>query len=152
MALAAFTLIGAPLAAGAAGAFATAGAPAFYSALPQPSWAPPSWLFGPVWTALYLLMGIAALLVWLRHGWTAALALYFAQLVPNALWSWLFFRWRSGAGSIADIAILWVLIVVLVIWFFRLRPLAGALLAPYLAWVTFASALNVAVVRASPSL
>ena len=151
-ATAALLLFGAPIVTGAAGALATVRAPAFYQALVKPSWAPPPSLFGPVWTALYLLMGIAAFLVWRRHGWNGALVLFLVQLVPNALWSWLFFRWQLGAASIADIALLWVMIVVLEVWFSRLRVLSAVLLLPYLAWVTFATALNIAIVRATPSL
>lgn len=151
-AAAALLLFGAPILTGAAGALATMRAPSFYAALVKPSWAPPPSLFGPVWTALYLLMGVAAFLVWRRHGWNGALLLFLVQLVPNGLWSWLFFRWQLGAASIADIALLWVMIAALIVWFFRLRPLSAALLLPYLAWVTFAAALNIAIVRATPSL
>ncbi|HSP15319.1 MAG TPA: TspO/MBR family protein [Thermoanaerobaculia bacterium] len=154
-AIAAIVLIGAPLVAGAAGAFATTRAPEFFAQLAKPSWAPPASVFGPVWTALYILMGVAAFLVWRTHGSAGArgaLILFGAQLIVNALWSWLFFRWRLGIASTADIALLWLLLVALVIWFVRLRPLAGVLLLPYLAWVTFATALNVAIVRANPDL
>src|SRR5512137_3105450 len=82
-------------AAGAVGALASVDAASFYAQLSKPSWAPPAWVFGPVWSALYALMGVAAWLVWRSPGpkW-AALALFCAQLAANALWSWLFFAWQ----------------------------------------------------------
>ncbi|WP_340647970.1 TspO/MBR family protein [Pseudoxanthomonas winnipegensis] len=141
------------LVAGAIGAAASVQAATFYATLAQPSWAPPAAVFGPVWSVLYLLMGIAVWLVWRRGGWAAqrrALAVFVAQLALNALWSWLFFGWHLGAAAMLDIVVLWVLIVVTVAMFWRARPLAGALLLPYLAWVTFASALNYAVWQLNP--
>lgn len=119
-----------------------------YGQLRQPSWAPPSWLFGPVWTTLYVLMAVAAWLVW-RSGPIAdtrgALSAYAAQLVLNAIWTPLFFGlgWRGVA--FIDIAILWAILVTTVVLFFRRRTLAGWLLVPYLAWTTFALCLNLAV-------
>jgi translocator protein len=149
--LAILILIGAPILAAAIGGVGSVTAPSFYKELARPAWAPPPSLFGPVWTALYLMMGIAAFLVWRAHGWNGALTLFLVHLIVNTLWSWLFFRWGSGVGSLADIAVLWLLVLILTIWFFRLRPIAGWLLVPYLAWVTFASALNFAIVRMSPA-
>jgi tryptophan-rich sensory protein len=93
-------------------------------------------------------MGIAVWLVWRADGFRAArgaLTLYVVQLAPNALWSWLFFGWHRGALAFADILLLWVLIIVTLIAFWRVRALAGALLVPYLLWVSVASALNYAV-------
>ena len=148
-------LIGAPLAAGAIGAIASVNAPSFYTGLNQPSWAPPPSVFGPVWTALYLLMGIAAFLVWRTRGWEGArgaLTLFLVQLVFNAIWSWLFFHWRLGTASCADIVVLLILVAALTVWFLRIRPLAGALLVPYAAWVTFATALNFSIVRMNPAM
>ena len=139
--------------AGAIGAAASVQAATFYATLAQPSWAPPAAVFGPVWSVLYVLMGIAAWLVWRRGGWAAqrrALTVFVAQLALNALWSWLFFGWHLGAAAMLDIVVLWVLIVVTVAMFWRARPLAGLLLLPYLAWVTFASALNYAVWQLNP--
>lgn len=133
---------GLPILAGAIGAVASVSAPEFYAALERPSWSPPSWVFGPVWTTLYLMMGLAAFLVWRERGWTPVLTFFAVHLVFNALWSWLFFAWRSGAWSFADIVLLWLMIGALTILFWRIKPLAGALLIPYWAWVTFASALN----------
>jgi len=139
-------------AAAAVGALATRNAPGFYAELVKPAWAPPSWLFGPVWTVLYLLMGVAAWLVWRTAGWggaSTALSVFLAQLVCNALWSWLFFAWRRGALAFADIVLLLVLIVATFLAFLRLHRLAAFLLLPYLAWVTFATALTLAVWRAN---
>ena len=135
-------------AAGAIGAAASVQAASFYQQLVQPSWAPPSSVFGPVWSLLYALMAIAAWLVWREGGWRrqrGVLALFVLQLAVNALWSWLFFGWHRGALAFADIVLLWLLIVATLIGFWRVRPLAGALLLPYLGWVSFASALNFAV-------
>ena len=141
-------------AAAAIGSIASIQAAAFYRQLAQPSWAPPSSVFGPVWSLLYALMGIAAWLVWREGGWRrqrGALGLFVLQLAFNALWSWLFFGWHRGALAFADNVLLWLLIVATVIGFWRVRPLAGALLLPYLAWVGFATALNYAVWHLNPS-
>ena len=105
----------------------------FYTQLQRPDWAPPPTIFGPVWTVLYVLMGIAAWLVWRVGGFRAAksaLTLFLVQLALNALWSWLFFGWHRGALAFADILLLWALIVATLIAFWRIRPLAGALLVP----------------------
>jgi benzodiazapine receptor len=131
-------------AAAAIGAFASANAPEFYHQLTLPAWAPPAWLFGPVWTLLYLLMGIAAWLVWRERGLAAggvAITLFLIQLAANALWSWLFFAWQLGALAFVEIVVLWLLIATTIVAFWRVRSIAGALLLPYLAWVTFATAL-----------
>ena len=120
----------------------------FYSKLVRPAWAPPAWIFGPVWTVLYVLMGIAAWLVWRVGGFRAAraeLTLFLVQLGLNALWSWLFFGWQRGDLAFADILLLWALMVGTVIGFWRIRRLAGALLVPYLLWVSFAVVLNYSV-------
>lgn len=121
----------------------------WYAALAKPGWTPPSGVFGPVWTLLYVLMGVAAWLVWDRHRNAArvALTLFVLQLIVNAAWSWLFFGLRSPALAFAGIVLLWALILATVIAFRRLRPPAAALLLPYLAWVTFAAALNFAIWR-----
>lgn len=140
--------------AAAIGARASIGAQSVYAELSQPPWAPPGWLFGPVWTALYALMAIAAWLVFSAHGFAAArgaLVLFIVQLVFNALWSWLFFAWRRGALAFADVLILWCLIAATLIAFWRLSKVAGALLVPYLGWVTFAAMLTFAVWRRNPA-
>jgi len=144
----------ASLAAGAVGARATRHAREFYAGLVKPAWAPPGWLFGPVWTVLYLMMGIAAWLVWRQVGWTGAavgLSLFLGQLLCNALWRWLFFTWRRGALASADIVLLAGLIVATALAFARVRTLAAGLLLPYLAWVMFATALTLALWRANPA-
>lgn len=128
---------------------ATAGAIAppdgWYAQLVKPSWNPPSWVFGPVWTTLYLMMAVAAWLVWKETGWQRGrrpLGLYLAQLVLNFFWTIVFFGLHRPGAALVEIAVLWVLIVLTAMAFFRVRRLAGALLVPYLAWVSFASVLN----------
>ncbi|HEY0917105.1 MAG TPA: TspO/MBR family protein [Solimonas sp.] len=141
--------------AAAVGAVASADAARFYTQLQQPSWAPPAAVFGPVWSLLYLLMGIAAWLVWRggpRSGRQQALGLFSAQLAVNALWSWLFFAWHRGALALADVLLLWILLAATLVAFWRLRPLAGLLLLPYLAWVSFAALLNAVVWHLNPQL
>jgi len=135
------------------GAMASIRAATFYAQLIQPSWAPPSSVFGPVWTLLYALMGVAAWLVWREGGLRAnrsAHILFLMQLAVNALWSWLFFAWHRGALAFADIVLLCVLIMATLVSFWRVRPLAGALLIPYLMWVVFAAVLNFSVWHLNP--
>jgi benzodiazapine receptor len=142
-------------AASAVGAVASIKAKSFYSQLIQPNWAPPSGIFGPVWTVLYTLMGIAAWLVWRSGGFRPnrqALTLFLLQLAFNALWSWLFFAWYLGALALADIVMLWILIVATIVSFWRVRPFAGGLLIPYLLWVSFASVLNYSLWQLNPQL
>jgi benzodiazapine receptor len=142
-------------AASAVGAVASIQAKTFYGQLAQPSWAPPSSVFGPVWTILYALMAVAAWLVWCSGGFRVhrnALFLFVSQLILNALWSWLFFAWHRGGWAFADIVLLWVLIAATINSFWRVRPLAGALLIPYLLWVSFASALNYSVWQLNPRI
>jgi tryptophan-rich sensory protein len=132
-------------AAAALGAIASTDAAAFYAQLSRPDWAPPAAVFGPVWTVLYTMMGVAAWLVWRDRGWHGAggaLTLFLVQLGANALWTWLFFAWRRGALAFVEILLLDVLIGATIVAFWRVRPSAGALLLPYLAWVGFASALT----------
>ncbi|CAN5562474.1 tryptophan-rich sensory protein [soil metagenome] len=129
------------------GAQATFVSPEYYRSLRLPSWAPPSWLFGPVWTVLYGMMAVAAFQVWTapsdaRKG---ALILFWVQLALNGLWSWLFFAWRQTLGAGIEISLLWVAILATVIAFVRVRPSAGGLMVPYLLWVTYATALNWAI-------
>ena len=142
-------------AASAVGAVASIEAKAFYGQLAQPTWAPPPWLFGPVWTVLYALMAIAAWLVWRSGGFGTnriALALFLAQLPLNALWSWIFFAWHHGALAFAEIVLLWILVFATLVSFWRVRPLAGTLLIPYLTWVGFASVLNYALWQLNPQV
>ena len=142
------------LAAGA-GAAASIQARSFYSQLTQPAWAPPGWIFGPVWTLLYLLMALAAWLVWKDKGFRGAalaLGLFLLQLAANGLWTWLFFAWRKGALASAEILLLDGLVLATILAFRRHRPLAAALLLPYLAWIAFATALCFTLWRANPAL
>jgi tryptophan-rich sensory protein len=144
-------------AAAAIGAVASADADAgaFYEQLVRPSWAPPGWLFAPVWSVLYVLMGVAAWLVWRERGFKegrTALVLFIVQLGANALWTWLFFAWRQGALAFAEIILLWCLIVATAAAFRRLNTVAAVLLVPYLAWVTFASALTFSTWLLNPNL
>jgi benzodiazapine receptor len=139
----------------AVGARASAEAGAFYERLVRPGWAPPKWLFAPVWTSLYILMSIAAWLVWRAHGFKegrTALALFIVQLGANALWTWVFFVWHQGGLAFAEVILLWCLIVATAVAFRRLNAVAAALLLPYLAWVTFAAALTFATWRLNPHL
>jgi benzodiazapine receptor len=148
-------ILGVTMVAAAIGGVASVRAPDFYQQLVRPSWGPSPKLFGPVWTVLYILMAVAAWLVVRARGWPDALpaiAVYLFQLALNALWTWLFFRWRTGAGAFAEIVLLWVFILLTIRMFWQARPLAGALLLPYLAWVTFASALCYAMWRRNPGL
>ncbi len=136
------------------GAFASASAPSFYAALVRPTWAPPAWLFGPVWSVLYLLMGISAWLVWRQVGWIRAkfaLCLYLLQLALNALWTWLFFVLHLGAVASFEIVLLWFMILATMYQFGRIRKLSAWLLAPYLLWVSFATALSFAMWQLNPA-
>lgn len=142
-------------AAGAIGAIASADAREFYGALDKPVWAPPAAVFGPVWTLLYVAMAVAAWFVWRERGFArarGALGLFIVQLAANALWSWLFFAWHRGAWAFADIIVLLALIVATIVAFARIRKVAAWLLAPYLAWVSFAALLNWSVWRLNPTL
>lgn len=140
-------------AAGAAGAIASQDAGSFYGQLSKPSWAPPASIFGPVWSALYALMGVAAWLVWRAPGpKRGALALFCVQLSANALWSWLFFAWRSGPAAAVEVLVLLALIVATVAAFRHHSRLAALLLVPYALWVGFASVLTWVLWRANPGL
>lgn len=125
-----------------------AGVRDWYPTLTKPTWTPPDQLFGPVWTVLYLLMGIAAWLVWHRSRGPErrlALGLFAVQLVLNAVWSGLFFALRNPAAAFADIVALWVAIVATLASFARVSATAAGLLVPYLLWITYATALNGAI-------
>jgi translocator protein len=131
--------------AAAIGGLGVSGTSAEYDTLEQPAFAPPSWLFGPVWTVLYVMIALSAWLVWQRVGFTRPLWLWSAQLVLNAIWTPLFFGAGQYGLAFADIVVLWVLIGATVVSFWRVRRLAAGLLLPYWAWVTYASALNLAI-------
>lgn len=119
-------------------------APGYYRRLRKPSWSPPPWLFGPVWSLLYALIGTAAWLVARRggSGSQGALGLWWTQLALNAAWTPIFFGLRRPGLALVEILGTWVAIIATVVAFFRQRGAAGALLLPYLAWVSFAAALN----------
>lgn len=143
----------AAFAAAAVGAIASVDAGSFYAQLSKPSWAPPAAVFGPVWSALYALMGVSAWMVWRSPGPKAvALGLFCAQLAANALWSWLFFAWHRGALAAVEVLVLLALIAATMVAFWRASRWAALLLVPYLLWVSFASALTWAVWRDNPGL
>ena len=120
----------------------------WYETLQKPSFNPPNYIFGPVWTALYLLMGISLLMVW-NTGTTArkrkALLAFVIQLTLNFLWSILFFRMHRVDLALADIVLLWIAILSMMVYFYGVRKIAAFLQIPYLLWVTFATALNTAI-------
>ena len=125
----------------------------WYAAIRKPSWNPPNWVFGPVWTALYIGMAVAAWLVWRKNGLADAwlpLLLFGVQLFLNAVWSALFFGMRSPGIAFADIVLLWIAILATIVAFGRVSSLAATLLVPYLAWVSFATALNWSIWRMNP--
>lgn len=131
---------------GIAGSFFTVKAiPTWYEKLRQPSFRPPNWLFGPVWTLLYALMGISAYLVYQNRQLPLAkvgLIFFLIQLALNAIWTPLFFGAKKLDWAFFEIAFMWVFIVLSVVYFFVIVPLAGWLMLPYIVWVSFASLLN----------
>lgn len=136
-----------PLAVGGLSGFATArGVASWYPTLAKPSFNPPAWVFGPTWTVLYILMGVALFLVWRQgldtQGVRLALIAFGVQLMLNALWSIIFFRMQSPGWAFAEIILLWIAIIATLWAFWRVMPAAGWLLVPYLAWVSFAGVLN----------
>ena len=139
------------LAAGSLGAWFGPGE--WYASLEKPSWNPPGWVFGPVWTALYTMMAVAAWLVWRKGGWCGQrqpLLLFHAQLALNALWTPLFFGLHRPGVAFAEIVLLWLAIATTLAAFRPVSRLAAWLLAPYLAWVSFAAALNLTLWRLNP--
>jgi translocator protein len=138
------------------GALASVNARSFYAELVRPAWAPPGSLFGPVWSALFLAMAVSAWLIWRIPAEgkprSVALGLFVVQLVANALWSWLFFAWHLGGIAFAEVLLLWLLIACTLVSFWRLKAVAGLLLLPYLAWVTFASVLNYTLWQLNPAI
>ncbi|MEM6581988.1 MAG: TspO/MBR family protein [Pseudomonadota bacterium] len=137
----------------AIGALASVQAKSFYQQLTQPAWAPPGWVFGPVWTVLFACMAIAVWLVWRNGGFQdnrSAITVFFIQLGFNALWSWLFFAWNLGMMAFIEVLILWLLIFATLVLFWHKSKLAGALFVPYLLWVSFAAALNYSLWQLNP--
>ncbi len=130
--------------------FTISAIPSWYAYLNKPFFSPPNWVFGPVWTILYLMMGLSLYLIWgkdIRNS-KIKIALYYftAQLILNFTWSILFFGLRSPVLGLVDIALLWILILLTIIKFYKISRFASYLLIPYLLWVSFASILNLAVV------
>ena len=122
----------------------------WYKTLAKPSWNPPDSVFAPVWTTLFIMMGIAAWLVWQRGGLKAAvlpLSLFGFQLALNVAWSWIFFGLHQPGWAFVEIIVLWLAILATTVAFFRCSKIAGWLLVPYLAWVSFASVLNFTIWR-----
>jgi benzodiazapine receptor len=126
--------------------FTSSSIPVWYETLVKPSFSPPNWLFGPVWTVLYLSMAVAGWLVWQQRGRNSTIALPLAlfgiQLVLNTLWSVLFFGLQAPGTALVEIIVLWAAILATLLSFWRVSKGAGWLLGPYLAWVTFAAVLN----------
>lgn len=123
--------------------------PTWYASLQKPPFTPPNWLFAPAWITLYLLMGIAAFIVWQKgldkQGVKPALVIFLIQLVLNALWSVVFFGFKSPLWGVIVIVALWIAILFTILKFFRLSRTAGALLLPYILWVSFAAILTISV-------
>jgi translocator protein len=122
----------------------------WYRTLNKPAWNPPNSIFGPVWTTLYLMMAVAAWIVWKQGAWKVValpLSLFSIQLLLNVAWSWIFFSLHQPGWAAVEIFLLWLSIAATVICFFRHSKIAAWLMIPYMAWVTFASILNVAIWR-----
>src|SRR5271166_3636896 len=120
----------------------------WYAGLNKPSWTPPNWLFGPVWTILYVAMAVAAWLVWQRMGlMERPMKLFLLQLSLNVAWSGVFFGLRSPGAAFAEIVALWFAILATAVEFWKTTPAAGWLLLPYLIWVSYAAALNFSIWR-----
>ena len=139
-------------AAGLIGSFFTTPAiPTWYAMLKKPSFNPPNWVFGPVWTTLFVMMGVAVFLVWRKGLNTSqvkiALTIFGVQLILNTLWSLLFFGLRSPLAGLIEIWVLWIAIALTLVFFLKISLAAGLLLLPYLAWVSFAAILNLAIWR-----
>jgi translocator protein len=138
------------LVAAVGGLFTSMGMPDWYMALEKPAFNPPSWVFGPVWTALYAMMAVAAWLVWREAGFRGArpaFVAYGVQLALNLAWSGIFFGLREPGWALVEIVALWAAILATMVLFFRHSRPAGLLLVPYLAWVSFAAVLNGAIWR-----
>ena len=137
----------------AAGTAAFVSTDGWYAGLNKPAWNPPAWVFGPAWTLLYATMAVAAWFVWRDGGWRAqgrALGMFVLQWVLNALWTPLFFGLHRPGLALSDIFALWLALAATLVAFWRVRRVAGVLMLPYLAWVTFATALNFAIWRLNP--
>ena len=114
----------------------------WYQNINKPSWNPPPWIFGPVWSTLYLMMAVAAFLVWRQEGWSRAMTAYLVQLIFNAAWTPLFFGAKRIDWACVNIIALWFAILVTILCFWRVNKVAAWILIPYLGWVSFATVLN----------
>ncbi len=125
--------------------------PTWYAALNKPSFNPPNWLFGPVWTLLYLMMGISLFIVWKEYLKNkvvkSAFIIFMIQLFLNTIWSIVFFGMHSTAGGLIIIALLWIMILITILKFMKISRVAGILLIPYLLWVSFATLLNFSIFK-----
>lgn len=126
--------------------FTTPSITGWYAGIVKPTFNPPGWVFGPVWTTLFVFMGIAAFLVWKkgleRRDVKIALGVFVGQLVLNTLWSIIFFGLHSPGGALVEIVFLWLAILVTIVAFYKISKPAAWLLVPYIAWVSFAAYLN----------
>jgi benzodiazapine receptor len=139
---------------GISGSFYTRAAiPGWYRQLDKPQWTPPDWLFGPVWTLLYIAMGVAAALVWrqVRDFYSLPIGLFLLQLGLNWLWSYFFFHQKRIQKALVDLVLLWVALLATILTFWPYNPIAGWLLVPYLLWITFAGALNFSILKRNPT-
>jgi benzodiazapine receptor len=131
--------------------FTRTGISSWYSFVNKPSFNPPSWIFGPVWTILYTLMGISSFLIWQVRDTNPlankALIVYGVHLVFNTLWTILFFGLKNPALAFFEIIFLWLLIILTIVLFYQINKTAGLLLIPYLLWVSFAAVLNYSIWR-----
>jgi tryptophan-rich sensory protein len=128
------------------GFFSATGVGTWYQTIIKPSWNPPNWIFGPVWTALYILMGVALYLVWKQPDSqaqkTTAIIFFGVQLMLNFFWSFIFFKQHAIGGALIEIVVLWVFILITIFSFASINKLAAWLLVPYISWVSFAGILN----------
>jgi tryptophan-rich sensory protein len=136
-----------PVAVGAtSGFFTISGVSSWYQTINKPSWNPPSWIFGPVWTTLYIMMGISLFLVWKSDSAgmlkKIAIALFAAQLILNFFWSFIFFNQRQIGWALVEIVVMWVVILLTIFAFARVNKTAAWLMVPYVSWVSFATILN----------
>jgi tryptophan-rich sensory protein len=139
------------LAAGAVSGFATAhNVDTWYTTLNKPWFNPPNWLFAPVWTLLYIMMGVALYFIWRMPASpkrNIAMVVFFIQLFLNFLWSFIFFYFHAIAAALADIIVLWTAIFITILLFSRLKTSATWLMIPYICWVSFAMVLNISILQ-----
>ena len=128
------------------GYFTSSGVNGWYALANKPWFNPPNWIFAPVWTTLYVLMGIALFLVWRTESVKTikqtAIILFAVQLTLNFFWSFIFFKLQQPAWAFAEIIVMWLMILLTILWFGKINAVAAWLLVPYICWVSFASVLN----------